>query len=396
MEHEQIILDAFKTNKIDKILLIDDAYDPPILDGDLSGTLLDFLMEEEGCKICRELDLSDTELKSAVDALNTNSLQDDRLIKVNKVLFDAFVSKQLDPKNKLVQYFEGNKGIALRALTPLYELLKKCSAKVIVRTAGIEDGIEQYLDFKPQVLFIDYYLSPDIQPSGSASKEAKYAARSASVELLKQLNQNIENAVDIPAIVLMSSKNVAKEADEYRHQTGRNKILSLRFGFLNKYQVTQDGGKFEITQDAADVLLDISQGYLFGRELQLMIDEWNSGATTAIEILTKMIADLHVKEFAYLMRFRLHDECQPLSDYLDWFFGEYLKGLISQKVDWRNSSFSNLESKPELKKSMQSIEGAFDGPSEQIARIYHRIKVDDCRLGKSEEYRFGDSLHEFG
>ena len=90
------------------------------------------------------------------------------------------------------------------------------------------------------------------------------------------------------------------------------------------------------------------------------------------------------------MRFRLHDECQPLSDYLDWFFGEYLKGLISQKVDWRNSSFSNLESKPELKKSMQSIEGAFDGPSEQIARIYHRIKVDDCRLGKSEEYRFGD------
>ena len=390
MENEKIILDAFKTNKIDKILLIDDAYDPPVIDGILSGKLLDFLMEEEGVKFCRELDLNDLDRKSAIEALNTNSLQDDYLIKVNKVLFDAFVSKQLDPKNKLVQYFEGNKGIALSALTPLYELLKKCSAKVIVRTAGIEDGVEQYLDFKPQVLFIDYYLSPDIQPFGSPSKEEKNAARLASVELLKQLIQNFENAVDIPAIVLMSSKNVAKEADDYRHHTGRNQILSLRFGFLNKYQVTQDGSKFEITQDAVDVLLDISQGYLFGRELQQMIGEWNSGATTAIEIFTKMIADLHVKEFAYLMRFRLQDEGQPLSDYLDWFFGEYLKGLISQKVDWRNSSFSNLESKPELTKSMQSIEGAFDGPSEQIARIYHRIKVGDRRLGKSEEYRFGD------
>ena len=221
----------FKTNKIDKILLIDDAYDPPVIDDSLSGILLDFLTEEES-RSCRELILNDIERKSAIDALSINSLNDENLIRVHKVLFDAFVSRQLDPNNDLGQYFNTTKSIALNALKPLYELLKKCSEKVDVRTAGIEDGIEQYLDFKPQVLFIDYYLSPDIQPSGSASKEAKYAARSASVELLKQLNQNIENAVDIPAIVLMSSKNVAKEADEYRHQTGRNKILSLRFGFF--------------------------------------------------------------------------------------------------------------------------------------------------------------------
>ena len=46
----------------------------------------------------------------------------------------------------------------------------------------------------------------------------------------------------------------------------------------------------------------------------------------AFKCFMKDIGDLHTKDCAYLMRFRLQDEGQSLSGYLEWFLGECLKG----------------------------------------------------------------------
>ena len=48
MRYEKRIIAAFESNNIKKILLIDDAYDPPELDDTTVAQLADFLNEAEG------------------------------------------------------------------------------------------------------------------------------------------------------------------------------------------------------------------------------------------------------------------------------------------------------------------------------------------------------------
>ena len=144
---------------------------------------------------------------------------------------------------------------------------------------------------------------------------------------------------------------------------------------------------FEIDHEAADVLLDTSQAYLFGKTIQQALREWKNGAQLAFDTFMNEMADLHMKDFAYLMRFRLQEESQPLSEYLEWLFGECLKGLIDEKVNWGHASFSKLDGKDSLEKT---IEGAFEGPSLRIAKFFHRIRVNERRNHASRGYRLGD------
>ena len=190
----------------------------------------------------------------------------------------------------------------------------------------------------------------------------------------------------IPAIILMSKHDVQNNVDEYRHEA-KGEILSLRFGFLQKNMVRQKDQKIEIEHTAADALLDVSQGYLFGKVLQSALAQWKDGAESALKRFMKEIGKLQTKDFAYLLRFRLREEGQPLNEYLEWLFGECLKGLINEKVDWENTSFSELE---DNKKIEENIEGAFAGPSMMIAKLFHRSRVDSHRISAHLRYRLGD------
>src|SRR3546814_9850077 len=54
MGHEKRIVEAFDTNGIERILLVDDVYDPPALLADELGPLLDFLESVGGQAACGE------------------------------------------------------------------------------------------------------------------------------------------------------------------------------------------------------------------------------------------------------------------------------------------------------------------------------------------------------
>jgi hypothetical protein len=56
-------------------------------------------------------------------------------------------------------------------------------------------------------------------------------------------------------------------------------------------------------------------------------------ADGALRELRGEIENLHLKEFAYLVRFRLAQEGQTLLNYLEWFFGECLIDAIAKAVD---------------------------------------------------------------
>ncbi len=75
-----------------------------------------------------------------------------------------------------------------------------------------------------------------------------------------------------------------------------------------------------------------------------------------------------------------------MSDYLEWMFGENLKALIDEHVDWKDESLESLDN-PELSKG---IEGAFEGPSVRMATVFHRVRIDDHNSRPSRRNALGD------
>src|SRR3546814_7546516 len=70
MGHEKRIVEAFDTNGIERILLVDDVYDPPALLADELGPLLDFLESVGGQAAGGEAGLAPERLAAATaDAL---------------------------------------------------------------------------------------------------------------------------------------------------------------------------------------------------------------------------------------------------------------------------------------------------------------------------------------
>jgi hypothetical protein len=196
-------------------------------------------------------------------------------------------------------------------------------------------------------------------------------------------------AIETPAVILMSSREMKDQADAFRRSVdagAESQVMALRFRFLQKNWVTQDGKVLKIANDAADALLDTTQGFEFGSVLQQALVKWRAGAADAMKTFLEEIGGLEPKDFAYLFRFRLVTEGQRMSDYLEWMFGESLKAIVDETVDWADDAFDRLDDS-ELS---GSIEGAFEGPSVRIARIFDRIRVNHHRTRAIARYQLGD------
>ena len=383
MEYERRIVEAFRTNKITRVLLIDDAYDPPQLPAGKLGQLIDFFESEAGRTVCTELEISGALIASAVAATENNHVDSDALLNVYAALYDAFVRTheyRYDPTDD----FRLTKEPAIAALKPLRSVLKKCGGQVEVRTAGLRDGVDCYREFGPQLVFLDYILDEGSSKHGNAGSFE--SARRASLNLLSTI-VGVSAPADVPAVVLMTSRNVT-DVVQYRQEAAHGSIMALRFQFLRKTGIRQVGQAIEIEDAAADALLNISQGYTFGRLVEQALVQWREGAESALNEFAGEMHELEAKDFAYLLRFRLREEGQALSEYLEWMFGECLRGLIDEKVDWKHGAFLRLD------REDTDIEGAFDGPSLQIARFYHRVRVHDGHDSNPHRYRLGDLYFE--
>ena len=283
MKHESRIVEAFRSNAITKILLIDDAYDPPALDDTVVSALADVLDGDANRDLCVELGIEKDLFDTAVDAALEGKADSDELESVYQNLYAKFAQGGMDgcdPGGR----FKLLKGTALVALRPLYALLSKCGENVEVRTSGLKDGIKIYREFHPQVLFVDYYLDEDVPATGDVTKVKFAEARRASLTFLREVIK-VAGGDDIPAVVLMSTRKV-KDVDRYRHELD-DQIMSLRFQFLDKALVKQENKNIIIDHVAADVLLDTSQGYIFGKLLQQALTQWKKGAESALKRIRK-------------------------------------------------------------------------------------------------------------
>ncbi|MCA9107189.1 MAG: hypothetical protein H6877_08135 [Rhodobiaceae bacterium] len=383
MGHEKRIAAAFQENQIQRVLLIDDVYDMPVLN-EISGELLDYFGDMSGLDACQEAGIGDEDLTSAQDAVNAGNLESDALQQVMGALYLKYVEtrhERFDPGGR----FKTLKAVSLSVLDPLVALLEACGENVEVKRSGLNDGEEQFRDFSPQIVFLDFYLSQDAA-GANVTTAVKNKARKASIDLLGRLLQT--KPAEEPAIVLMSSEPVKDKAQRFRQDVeslGEN-VIALRFRFLQKGWISREEGDLKIEHAAADTLLDTSQGYVFGKVLHSALKEWKAGAKSALDAVLKQMASLEPKDIAYLFRFRLATEGEKMGEYLEWLFGENLRGAVAETVDWSSEAFRSLDDA----KLSKGIEGAFDGPSIPIARFFHRVRIDDRPSDPTARRRLGD------
>ena len=187
----------------------------------------------------------------------------------------------------------------------------------------------------------------------------------------------------------MSSHKVRKEAETFRSEIGGDAVFASRFAFIEKTDLLGDlQAGVTLGDDCADALLDIVQTYQFGRGLHVALTCWIKASQDAANALGGEIEKLALKDFAYLVRFRLAQEGQGLLEYLEWFFGECLLHQVCKNVDACTKDDERL--KLLEGKAYEAVEGAFEGPTKTVAELFHRVRVEPARSLPGRSFRMGD------
>lgn len=347
-------------------MVIDDAYDPPEFDPEFGGDLLDILSAGGLRSLVSEELLDEAVREAAIEALDSSDLDNSAIPTAVAGLYQVFVDRRtasVDPGG----VFAATKGSALEALEPLVELLQRCQDVSRVVKVGRDDALERSKDVKPDVIFMDFILSPSGQTTTDITDELWTRGGAQSVELLRAILAALSDST--PAVVLMSSQDVAGDTDAYFSRLDDG-VMGLRFGFLEKGWVQGRAEGLTASGAAADVLMDTSGIFDFGRTLERALAAWKVGAEEALRQLCVELREFDVKDFAYLLRFRLHEEGEPFADYLEWFVGESLRAIIDDKVDWTVEEFARLNDSS----LTCAIEGAHPLLSDRLAKFFHRMR----------------------
>ena len=376
------IIDSFKESIVERILVIDDAYDAPELAEERAGELLDVLGSKKLRDHLSESVFTDEDREAAIESLETSEFGDESVAEAMLSLYSVYVetrSAAVDPGGE----FAALKGAALEALDPLVELLERCTEGAQIRKVGKDGALREYRSLKPELILMDFYLSPPERTTRAVTRGQFDADRERSIESLKDILKEDKEAN--PAVVLMSSQEVGGLTQAYRRRL-EGRVTALRFGFLNKKWIGGSGTDLNASGDAADVLMETSGSLEFGRTLEAALRRWKKGARAGLEKLYDDLSDFDVRDFAYLLRFRLYQEGEPFADYLEWFFGESLRAIVDDEVEWNAEVFSRLD-EPNL---TDAIEGAHPIPSDRIARFFHRMRFNSRGNRERNRYALGD------
>jgi hypothetical protein len=385
MIHQKRFIDAVKASGVKNVALIDDAFDPPSVDDDNSGALLEYLEDGANAGFLDALGITPQERQQAIAAINISNFDEPSLLDTVRRLYLSYVD-ELNAAADPGGIFDQSKSANLAFVRPLLSLLRNCKPALKISLVGSTEADLAMFNGQPDLIFLDYYLNPEIL-DGDGTKGQKKAGRDTSLARIMELAERFADKA--PSVMLMSSRSdVKKEAADFRKDIKGGKVYASRFAFLEKKQLSFTNDGVDIAPEAADALLDIVQSFSFARALYLGLECWSRSSRSAIDELEQHISELDLKDLAYLVRFRLAEEGQGLLEYLEWFFGECLLDGMARAVD------SGIAKDPRIKEidgdSVEQIEGAFDGPTKKIASLYHRVRIQAPRPGRQANYRMGD------
>lgn len=378
MSEAKRVLEAIKASGVTRVAVVDDAFDPPNIPQEQLGELLDYLMADNAEQVRLEAAIDAEAWQAAIEGLNSGS--DDAAFELLRKLYAAYL-QTFDSKFDPMGQFATLKGPNLAYVRPLLNLIRQAEPNITVTTYGTQmDAVEE--QDGPHVVFVDLYLDPSISPTDAPELLQAQSAAEASIARIEPLLKLS------PSVILMSSHSRTTQAKEYRSKiAGANRVYASRFGFVEKTKFTEGDGDIAVDPEASDVLLDLFQTYNFGRGLHTTLDSWVKSARAAVEKLEDEIDGLELADLAYLVRFRLASEGQSLPDYLEWLLGECLIDELGRQLDKALPVTQLNTLKPEEAKR---VEGAFDGPTEKVASLYHRVRFENKRVRSREHFRLGD------
>lgn len=376
------IIEGLKASVVERVLVVDDAYDPPVLSRGREGDLLGILQRPDLRDYVSEESLREGDLQAAIQALLEGEYEHAAVSDATSSLFDAYLQERSDAVDPGAQFAE-LKAPALETLDPLLELLQGSGDTLSVRRVGRESALAASRELQPDLILMDFFLSPPDRSTGAETRQEQFVDRKSSIGLLRSILKAGEALT--PAVILMSSGDVAERARRYRTSLEET-VMAFRFGFLKKSWIRRAGHELIADGDAADVLLDVSGSFEFGRTLETGLRHWKDGAEAGLRELYAELRDLEVKDFAYLMRFRLYEEGTPFADYLEWLLGESVRAVVEKNVEWRRDAFTRLNDE----KLTEAIAGAHQAPSSRIAKLFHRIRFDSEANRVRRRFALGD------
>lgn len=382
MNQAEQIKGAMSQCGITNVVMIDDAFDPPAFGSDDFGDLYDFLTSTAFEAERSAARLTAEQIEEAVAAIGTSDYSAAAITQVVAAAYHAYVEGdpvRPDPGG----LFHRLKGGNVDKIRPLLRLLQSCTGLKIKKVGG-NDPTPDYAELKPEIVFFDYFLNSRVSPGAVPEGLEAEAGRAASIEKLKAMADLLPDGG--PSIVLMSSHDVEKQTSDYRKEAAGGRIFASRFRFLDKNKLKLVGNDVEVEAPASDALLDTAQCRRFAMAAETALLQWKRGAETAVEELWTRVADLELRDLAYLVRFRLAEEGQPLSAYIEWFFGECLVDAVGRSTDWGHEAFKALDDG----RTGMHIEGAFDGQTSNIADLYSRARIDHRPRSGNRDLRLGD------
>lgn len=387
MMHERAFTSAMAKSAITKVALLDDAFDPPNLPEEGMGPLLEIVQALEAGEIAPLVTVTQAELDSCNAALASSEYGDDAVQVIVAKLFAAFVrtgDRTFDPAG----HFATTKANNLAYVLPLIALLRKCNPGLQVMPVGSHATDLDETARTAELIFVDYYLNANLSPDGDPSAEQEQKARDSSVNRLTELLDSIAPA-DGPSIVLMSSHKVADRMEAFRQALSekRGEAFASRFTFIEKRQLELQTGVVTIQAEAFDALLEVVRSHAFGRVLHTALTQWKAGAEAAVGSVWTDINSLKLKDFSYLVRFRLAQEGMSLSEYLEWFFNECLADAVGKSVNWEGEAFKLID-KPDGPAA--DIRGAYDGPTTAVATMFDKVRIEKPRAAPRRNHRMGD------
>ena len=268
------IIDSFKASVLERILVVDDAYDPPVLSEEHLGGLLEVLQGPALRDYVTDESLGEEDLQSAIAALMEGEFDHEAIGDAISSLFDAYIHRrtaEVDPGKQ----FSRMKNSSLEGLDPLLELLECCGDQLCIRRVGKDAALRVCRELRPDLILMDFFLSPPDRTTGASTRKEELADRKSSIDLLKSILQ-VDGEVT-PAVILLSSEDVQGRAQRYRSSLD-GKVTALRFGFLNKKWIRQSGDGPIAVGDAGGRPDGNVGKFRIGRTLEAALRRWKCGA----------------------------------------------------------------------------------------------------------------------
>ena len=381
LQNSMKINSEFESNNIKSILLVDDVFDKPEFNSSMRGATL-----KQVAKVSNTTDIIDKFLnKNQRSQISTNLRK--RLDKNNKyerLLLNLYNSlfEELqggNESNVIRNIFGVDKIAAIKSIIPFINLVKQNNSKIQVEKIGTDLKKFSTKITSADIILMDYILSPT-DDGGSKSIQVL-------TNVLKKFGKNGAS------VLLMSDKVASKKRLEEIKQSYFEEIddlvMAVQFDFFNKKWIKIANKKIISDVKAVSVISEISNSLKFGKSLKIALGKWKTGVKLAKEDLYKKISHLDIKDFVYLWRYRLSEEGASFSSYLEWFLGESIRSIIDERVAWDDQNFKNLEDD----KFLNSIIGAHSKPTDKLAELYNKVRINHFEGTKRSHLNLGDIFY---